>query len=273
MRRPIRSLTFSAKKIATTIPVPELRNFLVQTKMKRVCYMWGFHRIPKLQNDQGNTNCLKGFFKPPRKVKYPLLDRDHRQFSLMARVISALESTALPCLGSVSITFCTAIDKRLTGSGQESTVHARASSLIMLLQRTIFFTPQGFFPDVQRTTKPQSVGEEKLPVPVPPHLYFEYRRFSQEKISCENNFLMFGGTISCCAAQLAYLMGASKINLFGCEFSHQDGSYFRKFSHIGAVNDDQRIVMETMLQGLRERGVTVVAFGNTKLTEVDRFES
>ena len=80
---------------------------------------------------------------------------------------------------------------------------------------------------------------------------------------------MYGGTISCCAVQLAYMMGASRLKLFGCEFSHRDGNYFQKFSHVGSVSDRQYKTMQSMLRKIRDEGVKITAYGNSILTEID----
>ena len=129
--------------------------------------------------------------------------------------------------------------------------------------------PEVDFPDLERTARPQSANQTLLPPPAHPHLYFQYRPFDVDQISRQNNFLMYGGTISCCAVQLAYMMGASRLELFGCEFSHRDGNYFQKFSHVGSVSDRQYQAMQSTLKKIRDEGVKVTAYGKSILTEID----
>ena len=133
--------------------------------------------------------------------------------------------------------------------------------------------PKGKYPDLERVAKPQSVDQIQLPPPVAPHLHFQYEAFELGKVSRNNNFLMYGGTISCCAVQLAFMLGAKRVLLFGCEYSHQTASYFRFLQHTGSISDDQRNVMNLTLAKLRQVGVAVAAFGKTTLEQVDqRFE-
>lgn len=132
-----------------------------------------------------------------------------------------------------------------------------------------FLYPDSDFPFLDRSANVQSADQELLPAPVPPHLHFQYRPFVVGQISRKNEFLMFGGTIACCAVQLAYAMGASRLKLFGCEFSHRDGDYFKTFSHVGSVSDRQYQTMEATLKAIRNDRVRVTAYGKSILTEVD----
>lgn len=126
------------------------------------------------------------------------------------------------------------------------------------------------YQDLERTTEPQSADQPNLPDPISPHIHFEYQEFSANRIAETNEFLMYGGTISCCAAQLAMIMGAKKIRLFGCEFSHARGSYFRKFRHVGQISNRQLETMNEALRVIRSKRIEVVAHGATKLTQVDQ---
>ena len=87
------------------------------------------------------------------------------------------------------------------------------------------------------------------------------------------NFLMFGGTISCCAVQLAYIMGAKEIELYGCNFHHSRRSHYFYSAgqgQIGRVRSSQRETMDKLLKEVRAKGVKVSIFGPTRLTEFDR---
>ena len=91
-------------------------------------------------------------------------------------------------------------------------------------------------------------------------------------MSRKMNFLMFCGTISGCAAQLAFLMGANNIELYGCSFSHNNGHYFYESDYIGTVSTSQRNAMDSMLYDIRNAGVKIHIFGDTMLTQYDTIQ-
>ena len=126
--------------------------------------------------------------------------------------------------------------------------------------------PTALFPDIKRvavaTTKQSSV---KLPPPIEPHLTFEYRWYKPKRLKKDMNFLMFGGTISCCAVQLAYIMGAAKIVLYGCNFTNTGKHYFYHTHRPGTISTSQRTVMNAVIKEIREHGIQFKFIGNTML--------
>ena len=132
--------------------------------------------------------------------------------------------------------------------------------------------PMERFGNLNRVAVPahEQDNVQNLPRPVPPHLIYLYGSFfSAPNLRKHMDALMYGGTIACCAAQFAYIMGASSISLYGCQFSHDSGSYFYETDVIGAVNQSQIKVMDDCLRELRRRNVIIKMFGPTALTEFD----
>jgi hypothetical protein len=126
--------------------------------------------------------------------------------------------------------------------------------------------PLELFPDIKRvavaTAKQNTV---KLPSPVEPHRTFMYKWYKPERLKEDMNYLMFGGTISCCAVQLAYLMGASRIVLYGCGFTSIGRHYFYQTRRPGSISDSQRTVMNAIISEIRKRGVQFQIVGETTL--------
>jgi hypothetical protein len=126
--------------------------------------------------------------------------------------------------------------------------------------------PIDLFQDIKRTAvitaKQSSV---KLPPPVEPHLTFMYRWYKSDRLKSDMNYLMFGGTISCCAVQLAYLMGATKIVLYGCGFNSVGRHYFYHTPRPGSISASQRAVMNAVISEIRKRGVQFQIVGETTL--------
>ncbi|MCK9558465.1 MAG: hypothetical protein M0R50_10550 [Candidatus Cloacimonetes bacterium] len=129
--------------------------------------------------------------------------------------------------------------------------------------------PIELFPDIKRiaviTAKQNTI---KLPRPVEPHLTFMYKWYRQERLKEDMNYLMFGGTISCCAVQLAYVMGASKIVLYGCNFTSVGRHYFYQTRKPGSISDSQRTVMNTVINEIKKRGVKFEIVGSTTLGNI-----
>jgi hypothetical protein len=129
--------------------------------------------------------------------------------------------------------------------------------------------PDELFPHIVRaavsTPKQNSI---ELPKPVEPHITFMYRWFKPDRLKKDMNYLMFGGTISCCAVQLAYIMGASKIVLYGCCFNSTGRHYFYNTRRPGSISDNQRVVMNTAIGEIKNRGVEFKIVGDTMLNPV-----
>jgi hypothetical protein len=104
-----------------------------------------------------------------------------------------------------------------------------------------------------------------MPPPVSPHKTFKYGYYNREKLALDKPRLLYGGTISCCAIQLAKLMGASRIVLFGCNFSHNSGQYFYKANKIGSVSRSQTYVMQDVINVLRTGGIQIDIVGESLL--------
>ena len=135
--------------------------------------------------------------------------------------------------------------------------------------------PEKKYPKLKRMAVPQHEQRKvrHIPNPVSPHLTFLYRWYAEGRLSEEMNFLMFSGTISCCAVQLAYIMGAKEIELYGCNFHHSRRSHYfydAGRGQVGQVRPSQREVMDKVLREVRDRGVRVSIFGPTRLTQFDR---
>lgn len=113
--------------------------------------------------------------------------------------------------------------------------------------------PVSKYPKIKRITTHQHLrcNLGTVPNPEPPHIVFSYCPFKAEKLSRQNDFLMYGGTVSCCALQLAWIMGAKKIDIYGCPFSHSAGSYFYHCGDPGAVTKSQKDVMQSVIDIIR----------------------
>jgi hypothetical protein len=126
--------------------------------------------------------------------------------------------------------------------------------------------PDESYPGITRiavvTAKQNTI---QLPCPVSPHRTFMYKWYKLDRLKKDMNYLMFGGTISCCAVQLAYVMGASKIVLYGCGFTNIGNHYFYHTRRPGSISESQRITMSTVINEVRKRGVKIEIVGNTTL--------
>jgi hypothetical protein len=92
-----------------------------------------------------------------------------------------------------------------------------------------------------------------------------YRWYGPGRLQKDMNYLMFGGTISCCAVQLAYIMGAAKIVLFGCGFTSTGKHYFYNSRNQGSISNSQRTVMTTVINEVQKCGVKFEVVGETTL--------
>lgn len=131
-----------------------------------------------------------------------------------------------------------------------------------------FLYPEDKFNSLHRITVPAAKqASVKLPPPVWPHFTFMYRWFKMDRLKKDANYLMFGGTISCCAVQLAYMMGASKVILYGCGFNSIGQHYFYQANKPGCISRSQRDTMTTVLNEMQKRGMKVQIIGNTTLKQ------
>lgn len=91
--------------------------------------------------------------------------------------------------------------------------------------------------------------------------------------------LRSGATSSGGALQIAYLMGASEIHLYGVEFTnegkpyHADNYFYSDGSGWGGHTDDgQRLAMEILLESIQAHGVRVFHHGPTKLKNLTIYD-
>jgi hypothetical protein len=126
--------------------------------------------------------------------------------------------------------------------------------------------PDALFPNIKRDAVPTAKQNSIiLPLPIKPHLTFIYKWWKPDRLKNDMNYLMFGGTISCCAVQLAYIMGAAKIVLYGCSFTSTGNHYFYYTRRPGTISDSQRAVMSMVISEIKKRGVKIEAVGHTML--------
>ncbi len=127
--------------------------------------------------------------------------------------------------------------------------------------------PDIAFPDLVRMAVPVHKRRDipEVPRPVSPHITFKYRSFKDVLPASRFNFLMYRGTISCCALQLAWMMGAREVDLYGCNFTHKGGSYFYKSEFKGRVVETQYQVMQAMINQLRDNGLLINIHGSSRL--------
>jgi len=94
------------------------------------------------------------------------------------------------------------------------------------------------------------------------------------KINQSMKELVSGGTSSGGALQIAFLMGATEIHLYGVEFTNQSDesygskNYFYKYQRIvegGHTDEKQQSVMEKLIRTVKSYGVKVFHHGPTKL--------
>lgn len=127
--------------------------------------------------------------------------------------------------------------------------------------------PDHMYPRLRRMAVPVHKRRDipEVPVPVDPHCTFKYRSFKESLPASRFNYLMYKGTISCCALQLAWMMGAAVVDLYGCNFTHKGGSYFYKSEFKGRVVETQYQVMQSMMNQLRKSGLIINVHGDSRL--------
>ncbi|MFH1376333.1 MAG: hypothetical protein ABIH25_01730 [Candidatus Woesearchaeota archaeon] len=121
----------------------------------------------------------------------------------------------------------------------------------------------------------------QLPSPSEPHLLMHYIAGSKNPVPVSRRHqkaINVGGTSACMALQVAHVMGASSIHLYGVEFSNEvssDSSYYGgnyfykpKLGETGRTLPSQRefmdrIILETMAEGTRVFSHGPTALENT----------
>jgi hypothetical protein len=142
-----------------------------------------------------------------------------------------------------------------------------------------YLYPDEQYPELERQSYPlDDIDEIRLPPPVSPHLTYRYTRDPTAAfLAGERPFdkVVIGGTIASVAVQIAYLMGASCVKLYGCVFSKQTSQqpqhYFYRTdtSDRGGVDEVQIAAMNRTLAIVRQHGVQVLVVGETALSEYD----
>lgn len=105
------------------------------------------------------------------------------------------------------------------------------------------------------------------------HGFFEYRQpSSKQRVSRRQRKFVKGGTISGTAVQMALLMGASSIHLYGCSFGAVGGSHYAydPEGEPGQIQRDQTEEMDFILRQILQAGVRVFSHGPTALRMSER---
>jgi len=105
--------------------------------------------------------------------------------------------------------------------------------------------------------------------PEKPHLFFRFGGFGNiEKISPKQEVMYWGGTISAIALQLSLIVGAKRVNIYGCGFDNVTGTnycYTCPKDQKGATTEEQRKIMQKTIYKAREKGIKVNIIGESKL--------
>ena len=115
---------------------------------------------------------------------------------------------------------------------------------------------------------------DEIQVPNPPNIILR-QVARQEPISKEQKRINVGGTSACMAVQIAYIMGAVEIHLYGVEFSnnippgyaYKGGNYFYrpKPNETGMTLPSQRQFMDDIIRQIQVDNVPVISHGPTRL--------
>jgi hypothetical protein len=100
-----------------------------------------------------------------------------------------------------------------------------------------------------------------------PHGIFDYADIWEEEIKPEQKKLCRGGTITGVAAQMAMIMGAKELHLYGCSFGDTGNGHYG-YDHKGepgGILNTHPVVMDYILSKIRDYGVDIYAHGPTNL--------
>ncbi|MBU0665883.1 MAG: hypothetical protein ABIC91_03285 [Nanoarchaeota archaeon] len=116
----------------------------------------------------------------------------------------------------------------------------------------------------------------KIPEPAKNH-YLIRKVTSDEPVSKYQTSINVGGTSACMAVQVAFIMGAKNIHLYGVEFSNEitsgeeykGSNYFYKpeENETGMTLPSQRVFLDDIIKQVINKGVPVYSHGPTKLKE------
>ncbi|MFA4982903.1 MAG: hypothetical protein WC588_01675 [Candidatus Micrarchaeia archaeon] len=124
--------------------------------------------------------------------------------------------------------------------------------------------------------------QELFPIPKPPHMIVRF--VNEQSISREMGSLIKKGTSACGAMQLAYVMGASEIHLYGVQFtndakgiptSYSGTNYFYvpKPGEEGRTMEEQRIDMDGIASRISCLGAKVYSHGFTRLKNTIKMDA
>ena len=109
--------------------------------------------------------------------------------------------------------------------------------------------------------------------PCNPHMVFNVGL--PQPMTKDMQKLRKGPTSTGCALQVAYLMGASTIHMYGVEMTNQgvpyaEGNYFYAPlpDELGVTSSDQLMSIEGVVQDLHELGIDISHVGHTRIRNV-----
>lgn len=125
---------------------------------------------------------------------------------------------------------------------------------------------------IQETTHEQvQFDYDPQEQPAQPHAYFMLGGIEKlANISRNQERLNHGPTISGLALQLAFIMGASEIHLYGCEFNNPDGSYYTyptPATGVPGIRESHITNMDTIIERVMQANIPVYVHGQSKLTQ------
>lgn len=106
------------------------------------------------------------------------------------------------------------------------------------------------------------------------HGFFRYNRPWEQKISPNQEWFTKSSTISGVAAQMALVMGAKEIHLYGCSFGDVEGKHYSYDSRgePGMIKPWQPINMDFLLMQIIRQDIQVYSHGPTHLRIPERVE-
>jgi len=140
-------------------------------------------------------------------------------------------------------------------------------NVIATMDEIIF--PSEMFPKIDRFSVKvlNNPRLKNVPEPIKPHFVFPYQMIYGKTMSKDQKYLYAGATISGCALQMAHIMGSTDIHLYGCDFTHDQGKYFYNTENHGFVRDSQLKEMKSLINKLKDIGLTITVHGDSKLNE------
>lgn len=130
---------------------------------------------------------------------------------------------------------------------------------------------------------------ENFPLPAPPHFTFRRIRMARAQdieqdaagqlVSREQTSIIKGGDSACVGVQIAHLMGASEIHLYGVQFTNSPTwetlghEYAPGCDGMGGVTSEaQRAIFNAVIQAVQRQGTRVISHGYTRLDGTECME-